>query len=1252
MSIAHTIFVACGALLIVGGELLALRAISNLKRLLIFSAIAECGYFLIGLGVGSTSGISGAALHLVYQFVIRSLVFLTAWRLASGKGSWALGSLRGSSRRMPLTTIMFGFGMFSFMGLSPFKGSISKFLVTYSAIENGNYLIAASATLGTIIAAVYILRVIQTICFEVSEEDTTPAKENMLSASGIIVFLLAGLTAAMTIHPEPLIHFCEDLALSMGTPETGSELPHFESPWPIQVIVPYLGGFAVYVVGKLLPKIRDFSAIAVAVGALAVIITEPQPNAFLFLGSTLFAFICTIVVIYSTGYLGEKPHANRYFFFLFLMYGSLVGVATAKDLGNFYLFWELMTWTSYLLVIHKQTAKALKAGYKYIVMCVSGATIMHYGILLWHSSAETFDIALLHSVAPSTIGWTGILIGLLFFIGLGVKAGLFPMHSWLPDAHPVAPSSISAPMSGILTKAGILGLIKFLPLFAAGTIPFVSPVSETVLPTLLMVAGGATLLFGEIMALRQDDIKRMLAYSTLAQLGEITLILSINTWLTTVGSLGHVVNHALMKDLLFLTAGAFIMRAGSQQVSQLAGLGRRMPITGACFAIGIVSIMGLPPFNGFMSKFLMLYSAVNEGFYTVAAIILAGSLIGAIYYGRLLKVLFFENSSTETVTESPASMLTAMIALASACVIFGLQPSLWITPTVQAATAIWGAASIVDIPNLTIAWPTPTLILVQGAATMLCLRRTRAMGIVAAAITTIAGGSLFLMPQQSAYGTAFVTVLLFSAALSFLYAAQYMDHSHRQWRFFATCLIMVCGLTGLALSNNLFHFFTFWEIMSSWPLFFAIIHEETSEAKREGTKYFLFNLAGASSLFLGVLLMGQAANSFAFSDIITALPNLPTSAWLTPVALMAVGFFMKGAMVPLRIDWQMHPASAPTPISGYISAVLLKSAPFGMLILCFVLGGSVLETAPMQQIMYIGAWIAGLTIFYAAYKAVTQSSIKGILIYSTVSQLGYILLGICLGTPLGLTGGLMHFVNHMAFKNLAFLCAGALIYKTHAHSLNELGGIGRRMPLTTLAFGVATMSAAGVPPFNGFTSKWLLYNELGGQGEILLLLLALSGSVLTLAYFFKFLHSAFLGHPSARHDNVTEVGPLMLIPMGILAAVCLVTGIFPGLLLAPIDTILQTLNLSPIPSSLSGVTDSAMRWDATLIGCMLLMALFMILGLLQLMGGRVRRTNMHMCGVTELTEEATNVTAENVYEAPLELVMQIRRAISAPFIKE
>ncbi|CCH50261.1 proton-conducting transporter transmembrane domain-containing protein [Pseudodesulfovibrio piezophilus] len=1242
----------CGAILLLFGEVLALRSSGNLKRLLVLSTCAECGYLLIGFGIGSPLAATGAVLHLVYQVVIRSLAFLAAYRLASCAGSWEIKDLRGIHRAMPYTATLFGFAMFSFMGLSPFKGAISKFVVMYAAIDSGRYIIAASATIGTIIAAIYILRAIQAICFEKGDKDTVSVTESM-SVSGILCFGLATLTAALTIFPEPLIHACEQMAMALTPQNAHEHLPNFERPWPLAVLVPYISAFAVYCVGRTSAKLRNAAALLLALATVIVTWQMQGLDALSNLTALLFATLCSVVVLYSIGYIKETTHTNRYFFFLFLMFGSLIGVTTATDMGTFYLFWELMTWTSYLLVIHKQTQGALKAGYKYFIMCASGASIMHYGILLWHSSSHTFDIAALGSATAHMPPATLAIIAMLFFIGLGVKAGLFPMHSWLPDAHPVAPSSISAPMSGILTKAGLFGLIKFLPLFAAGAIPFWTPALSSLLPNTIMAAGGCTLLLGEIMALRQTDIKRMLAYSTLAQVGEIAIILGINTWITTTGALGHVVNHAIMKNLLFLAAGAFILRAGSQQIEKLSGLGRKMPVTGVCFVIGTLAIMGLPPFNGFVSKFLMLHAAIQAGFYPVAGLLLLGSLIGAVYYSRLLKVLFFQPCEKDTVLEVPLSMRLGMMLLAAACVLFGIEPNLWLDKVILAANAAWGVTNHPALPDLSLHWPIATLIPLAGAAATFVLNNNKLQALVAALSSALAGGVLLIMsPAPAPYALGFALLVTFSATLSFIYSAGYMDHSHTQWRFYTTCLLMVSGLTGLSLSTSLFNFFAFWEIMSSWPLFFAIIHEESSEALKEGTKYFLFNLAGASMIFIGILLLGNLAGTYDMQTIAGLLPTLETRAWLAPMIFIGAGLFMKAAMLPLRIDWQMHPATAPTPISGYISAVLLKSAPLGILILCFVLGADIRSTSAMTGLMHCGTWIAAVTLFYAAFKAVTQSGIKGVLIYSTVSQMAYILLGICLGTSLGVAGGMMHLVNHMVFKNLAFLCAGALMYRTHAHSLEELGGIGKRMPLTTMAFGIATLSAAGIPPFSGFTSKWILYHALLQENQIVLVLLALSGSVLTLAYFAKFLHAAFFGQLAPHNENVTEVSPAMRIPMVILSVLSLVMGVFPGLVLKPIALIEASLGIPPVTVVLGGITDGPGAWNAPLIAFMLLIAAALIRLILSAMSGKVRQTPIHLCGIADLPTASTNVTAPNVYEAPLQFVTRLQGLIRAPFIKE
>lgn len=343
----------------------------------------------------------------------------------------------------------------------------------------------------------------------------------------------------------------------------------------------------------------------------------------------LIAGILFLVVLYSQHYIRHAGHENRYYFFVFLMTGSMLGLATAHEFGNFYVFWELMTWTSYFLVIHEQTQKAQRAGLVYFLMCAAGAYIMHFGILLLHAQTGSFEFGVIAAQIDRIEPAIGASAALCFFIGFAVKAGLVPLHSWLPLAHPEAPASISGPLSGILTKAGLFGLVKVLYLiFGAGALArFAANGSDIGLLSTLL--GCATLLYGEVMALVQTEIKRMLAYSTLAQVGEIAAVLGLGTSLASSAALLHVTNHAVMKTLLFFAAGAFILQSGKRNLSDLAGLGRKMPFTAGCYALATVAIMDLPPFSGFISKFLMIVAAVNAGEVPVAALLLLGSVIAA-----------------------------------------------------------------------------------------------------------------------------------------------------------------------------------------------------------------------------------------------------------------------------------------------------------------------------------------------------------------------------------------------------------------------------------------------------------------------------------------------------------------------------------------------------------------------------------------------------------------------------------------------
>jgi formate hydrogenlyase subunit 3/multisubunit Na+/H+ antiporter MnhD subunit len=1246
-----TTLAAIGAVVLLLGEIAALLSLPNLAWTFAISTVAELGYVLIGLGVGGPAGDTGALMHLGYQAAMRGLVLAAGWHLVRRTGSANLNALAGSGPRMPVATTLFGFGVFSVMGLSPFKGSFSKFIILYAAIEQGQWLVAFAGTLATIVAAVYYILVVQKICLEPAARpvEFAPAPRAPLA----IAWPLTALTVLISLWPAPFLLFAARLAGFAGA----EGVPQFETPWATPVLVPYVGGFAVYLIGRASAQGRDIAAVLLAIATVAVVALDGGLDPASRLFALLFSGVCCLMIVYSIGYIGRAATANRYYFFAFLMAGSLIGVATAHELGNFYVFWELMTWTSYFLVIHEQTPKALRAGLVYFLMCAAGAYLMNFGILLTHAQIGSFELAAIADKAAVIPPLAGAAIVACLFVGFAVKMGLVPLQSWLPLAHPEAPSSISGPLSGVLTKAGLLGMVKVLSVaFGAGALARYA-VSGIDANTVLMVLGCLTLIYGEIRALFERELKRMLAFSTIAQIGEIAAVLGVGTALASDAALLHVTNHAMMKTLLFYAAGAFILRTGGKRIEDLAGLGRAMPFTAGAYALASFAIMGLPPFSGFVSKFFMIYAAAMGGHVEVAALMLLGGVIGVIYYTRVVSFLFYYPYKGESVREAPVPMLVAMGVLAAAILVGGFAPGWQLNLIAQVGdlTALRGALASGPLPGLIADWPAGATIAIVGAVAVLLVGRTSAVwaGRLAVATLVVAlGGVIAQAGRYDLLSFGFAVLIAAVGALNMLHSTAYLADSHRQGRFFAAFTVMIAGLIGMTQAKDIFSFFAFWELMSSWALWAAICHEETAAARREGFKYFIFNTVGASFMFLGLAMIAARAGTFEFAALGAALRGLPPAIVAPGVVLVFLGLVMKAAMLPVRIDYQMHPALAPTPVSGYISAVLLKSGPWGVLKLFVVFGGAALfsklggEVNGQPVILYAISIIAAVTILYAGAMAAIQNGIKLLLIYSTVCQLGYVLLGVSLGTTLGVAGGLMHFVNHMMLKDAMFLVAGAVMLRSHAAMLDELGGVGRRMPFTFSVFLLSGLSLAGVPPLNGFSSKWLIYYSAFQSGHWALAVAAMIGSLFTLAAVMKFAHAAFMGTPTAHALAAKEAPVAMLVSMGALAAASVVFGLFPGLLLVPIAAIESELGLAPITASLLGPLPGLEGWSPLLLTALTAMFAILLLPWLRLgRGAEVVRSNVHLCGVVDVAAEDMRPSTARLYETPDAV---LRRALFAP----
>ena len=407
--------------------------------------------------------------------------------------------------------------------------------------------------------------------------------------------------------------------------------------------------------------------------------------------ASIFILLGFLAALYSIRYMEKDSGVTLYYTLLLIMICGLLGVVFSGDFFTLFVFWELMCITSYMLVaFRKQHWEPIEAGLKYLVISSAGSATILLGLSILYGLAGTLNFIELATIATQMSNvWCGI--SLIFIIaGFGVKAAIFPFHTWLPDAHPAAPTPISALLSGIVIKAGVYAILRSLFMIFL-------PVNFS-WQTAIAIISILTMSFGNLAALLQDDIKRLLAYSSIAQMGYIFFAIStaanpsaLTTGLTA--ALLHVLNHALMKGLLFLCAGAFIYRAGTRSLKELAGIGHKMPVTAIAFTIGALAISGLPSLNGFVSELMIVYAGIQANMPIYTAIFLINILLGFAYYLRLIKIIVWStpNKKLNGIKDAPLLILVPILVLTLACILIGVYPAPFIETASRAVKALTGS---------------------------------------------------------------------------------------------------------------------------------------------------------------------------------------------------------------------------------------------------------------------------------------------------------------------------------------------------------------------------------------------------------------------------------------------------------------------------------------------------------------------------------------------------------------------------------
>jgi len=493
----------------------------------------------------------------------------------------------------------------------------------------------------------------------------------------------------------------------------------------------------------------------------------------------------------------------------------------------------------------------------------------------------------------------------------------------------------------------------------------------------------------------------------------------------------------------------------------------------------------------------------------------------------------------------------------------------------------------------------------------------------------------------------FALITLGAALLASWFAAGEWGQRYREaggsLRVFHTALALnVFSMLVLLASGDLLSLFIGWELVS-WASF-LIMALGSATAMRYAMRYLTYAFAGAMAVLGAVALVYAQTGSFEFQALKDAVPTMDSASLWALLVLFAAGFGVKMALLPLHL-WQAKAyAETPGPGAAFLGAISSRMGLFAMIVVLVQWIG-VARLADLQLLLPffsardLLAWVAVFTLIFATFTALRQHDARRLLAWHGIGQGGYMLLGVLIADDLGSAGGLMHVFNHATYQAVLFMAVTAVIHRTGTSDLNQLGGLVARMPLSFVAMLVGIIGLAGLPPMNGFVSKWLIYRSLIIDGSPLLFLGAVIGTLGTILSVYKLIHNTFLGQLRLEHVDVEEAPSSMIWPMMILSTVVFVTGYFPGLVLDWVAAAQATIGLPVLPHSLGGVPSDKGGLDMIWVVSVLL-AGFGIGTLVFLAGGRSKRVHQldNYAGGHFLTAETRYQYSDNFYPGLMHLI--------------
>jgi len=404
--------------------------------------------------------------------------------------------------------------------------------------------------------------------------------------------------------------------------------------------------------------------------------------------------IAAVALPFARASVEREVEADRiplFYTALILCMTGLLGIAATGDVFNVFVFLEISSLSAYGLIAMGQNRRALTSSYQYLIMGSVGATFIVIGIGLMYSMTGTLNMADLASRLPAVAASRTIPVAFAFLaVGVSLKLALFPLHLWLPNAYTYAPSAVTAFIAATATKVAVYMLLRFFFTVFGAAFSFEVMHLDRILMPLALVA----IITMSVVAINQRNAKRLLAYSSVAQIGYMVLGISLASVLGVAAGVLHLFNHALMKGSLFMAMGCVMYRVGSCRVEAMAGLGKTMPFTMAAFVVGGLSLIGVPLTVGFISKWYLVQAALEKGMWGIAAVVLVGSLLALVYVWKVVEVAYFQPPPDGPgVREAPLSLLIPTWVLVAANLWFGIDAKATAGVAMRAAQMLLGVGS-------------------------------------------------------------------------------------------------------------------------------------------------------------------------------------------------------------------------------------------------------------------------------------------------------------------------------------------------------------------------------------------------------------------------------------------------------------------------------------------------------------------------------------------------------------------------------